>query len=83
MATEVSRASQALAKAFSDNRGAQARLAERTGISAGRLSHLANGGQPSLKTSLKLKGDPEIPIDLAWWTMPPLRERRAAAKGAA
>jgi transcriptional regulator with XRE-family HTH domain len=75
------RASQALAKAFED-RGAQARLAERTGISPTRLSRLADGDTfPNLQTSLKLKDDPEVPIDPSWWTQPV--KVRGAAKGAA
>jgi len=62
------RASLALAKAFLE-RGAQARLAERTGISPTRLSRLADGDTlPNLQTSLRLKDDPEIPIDPSWWT---------------
>lgn len=69
------RASQALAKAFR-TRGAQARLAERTGISPTRLSRLADGGDttPNLQTSLRLKDDPEIPVDPSWWTEAPLPE---------
>lgn len=68
------RASQTLAKAFSENRGAQARLAERTGISPTRLSRLAQGFTvPNLHTSLKLKDDPEIPVDPSWWAQPPTK----------
>ena len=73
------RASQVLAKAFAE-RGAQARLAVRTGISPTRLSRLADGDTlPNLQTSLKLKDDPEIPIDPSWWT----ERARGIAKGAA
>lgn len=76
-----SRASAALAKAY-ENRGAQARHAERTGISPTRLSRLAQGDtEPNLHTSLALKDDPEIPIDPSWWTQP-VRVRNAT-KGAA
>lgn len=66
-----SRASETLAKAFRKTRGAQARLSERTGISVTRLSRLAKGDtDPNLETSLKLKDDPEIPIDPSWWKVP-------------
>lgn len=75
-----SRASQALAKAFSENRGAQLGLSTRTGISATRLSRLARGDTaPNLENSLKLRDDPEIPIDLSWWGMPPVAEEQAVA----
>lgn len=79
-----SRASQALAKAFHDNRGAQVRLAARTGISPTRLSRLAKGEtEPNLGNSLRLKDDPEIPIDPVWWTEPPLPEADESQSGAA
>lgn len=66
-----SKASQALSKAFRDERGAQTRLAERTGISQTRLSRLARGETvPNLENSQRLKDDPELPIDPAWWAMP-------------
>jgi len=72
-----------LAKAY-EVRGAQARHAERTGISPTRLSRLAAAeGEdtlPNLETALKLKDDPELPIEPTWWIQPPLRAR---AKGAA
>lgn len=78
--TSPSRASQALKKAF-ETRGAQIALAVRTGISQSRLSRLAKGGQPNRHTSERLKADPQIPIDPAWWDQAPLREskRRGAA----
>lgn len=69
-----SRASQTLTRAFR-LRGAQTRLSERTGISQTRLSRLAGGDtEPNLDNSLKLKDDPEIPIDPSWWRLPPLPE---------
>ncbi len=72
------RASQALKKAFQD-RGAQARLAERTGISPTRLSRLADGDTlPNLENSLKLKDDKEVPIDPSWWALPPVVEEQVA-----
>jgi hypothetical protein len=72
-----SRASQALTVAFR-KRGAQTRLSERTGISQTRLSRLAGGDtEPNLDNSLKLKDDPEIPIDPSWWRLPPLPEETA------
>lgn len=78
-----SRASQALAKAFHENRGAQTRLAGRTGISPTRLSRLAQGEtEPNVGNSLKLKDDPEIPIDPAWWGEPPLPEGADSQTGA-
>lgn len=79
-----SRASQALAQAFR-TRGAQQRLAKRTGISQPRLSRLAQGGStPTNENSQKLKDDPEIPIDPAWWGEPPLtQEQQAPNSGSA
>lgn len=75
-----SKASQILAKAYKV-RGAQARHAERTGISQTRLSRLAEGGsEPNLAHSLKLKDDEEIPIDPSWWSIP---ARSRETKGAA
>lgn len=79
-----SRASQALARAFRENRGAQLRLAKRTGISPTRLSRLAKGDtEPNLHNSLSLKSDPEVPIDPAWWREPPLAEDIDSQSGAA
>lgn len=75
-----SRASLVLALAFR-TRGAQKQLAQRTGISQPRLSRLARGGSlPNTDTSQKLKDDPELPIDPAWWMEPAVAE---ADKGAA
>jgi transcriptional regulator with XRE-family HTH domain len=77
-----SRASQTLAKAF-QTRGVQKRLASRTGISQPRLSRLARGGTaPTTENSQKLKDDPEVPIDPAWWSEPAASEREPD-KGAA
>jgi transcriptional regulator with XRE-family HTH domain len=65
------RAEAALSKAF-EKHGAAAKMARRTGVSAGVLSRLANGEikQPSLKISLALRDDPEVPIDPEWWLQP-------------
>ncbi len=62
------RAESTLSKAF-EKHGVAAALARRTGVSAGVLSRLANGEikQPSLKISLALRDDPEVPIDPEWW----------------
>lgn len=72
-----SRASQLLNRAFQE-RGFQARLAERTGISQTRLSRLAQGETtPNLEHSLKLKADPEVAIDPTWWSAPPVADTAA------
>jgi len=77
-----SRASQTLSVAFAADRGAQMRLSVRTGISQSRLSRLAKGGaSPNLEHSLKLKSDPEIPIDPTWWSLP--AQKKKPLKGAA
>jgi hypothetical protein len=73
-----SRASQALTVAFR-TRGAQTQLSARTGISQTRLSRLAGGDtEPNLDNSLKLKDDPEVPIDPSWWRLPPLPDESLA-----
>ena len=73
-----SRASQALTVAFR-KRGAQTQLSARTGISQTRLSRLAGGDtEPNLDNSLKLKDDPEIPIDPSWWRLAPLADDEVA-----
>jgi len=78
------RAEATLSKAF-EKHGAAAALARRTGVSAGVLSRLANGEikQPSLKISLALRDDPELPIDPDWWLEEAPAEQGDTDKGAA
>lgn len=77
-----SRASQFLAAAYR-TRGVQKLHAMRTGVSQPRLSRLARGGSlPNTDTSQRLKDDPELPIDPAWWMEPAIPESKSD-KGAA
>ena len=70
-----SRAAQALRARFA-TRGAQIQMHKRTGVSQSRLSNLAKGGVPSMRTARRLENEG---IVMAWWDLPPVAEEPEAA----